>query len=1191
MDFVHLRAYSGHTLMQSLLSPEKLVRAASKMNMPAVAVTDDSNLCAIVQMVKARKAVGAEIAKAEEKGKETKLVSVPRTVFGMSLWMLDDIGAIDPELPDTGWGIALLAKDDTGHRNLCRLATIAQLHIHYRPRIDWDTLDAHRDGLICLTMDRSGPLSGEDDQAAMQRADHLLAIFGHDHLYAELCDQGLPGQRTVLDRTRRWSKDRRVDTVVTSPPRYLYPHGAVGLELLRANGHKLNLDHLRLKGKSLDTDQLWFKGRSDLEKLFPEDTEAINRTLEVAQRCTYMPPTGTFHFPQSDPPPEIHGTNSRWRWIHDWFPPPAAYGDIPRPDAPIERRDGWSLTDEYFAWYARTGLAIRLAKANSDGRELDKEVYEERLESEIRMIHDMGFCAYMLIVAEFINWAKDRGIPVGPGRGSVAGSLVAWAMRVTDVDSIEFDLLFERFLNPARKSMPDVDVDFGQARREEVIDHVKQRYGDDKVAQIITYGTSKVLGSVKDAARGIGMFFNDANKLTNLVGEAKTLEDAMRNEEDLRLMYQHDPVVRRAFDLARMLKGGVRQWGIHAAGVVVTPNPMSDYAPVHHMAEGQGKKKKTYKNVVGVDMKAVDYLGLIKFDFLGLKTLDILLQAIDLVWEATGERPDLSSLPYDDPATLELLGRGDTHGLFQVESYGMQDLLRRLKPSSIHDVIATLALYRPGPLQSGMVDDFVERKHGREDVAYFHPLLEPVLERSYGVIVYQEQVMQSAQVLAGYSLGDADLLRRAMGKKIPEEMEAHRGRFVRGASEKDIETKQANHIFDMIDHFSGYGFNLAHSAAYGLITWQTAWMKAHHRAQLMAAAMTWEANSREKLLAYLCNCRQNGLEVLGPDINKSRGSFHVEDEKIRFGLTAIKKVGQRTVDVIERIRREGGPFESVEDFLQRTTRRAVPKGAFDNLCRAGAFDSLQPRRDLSILTIPPTKKGTSKNHEEAKAAKEASTPWTWSERMDREMVALGIWLTGHPLDQYDATLRSTACDRTIEQMVTAKARKSFRTMGIISKIHKITTKGGQEMVFITISSPSAIVEVSCFPVTTRRYSHLIKKGAAVIVKGALDKDGAEGKFLVEEIRSLDEHRRKMSRSAEIVLENDELAGREAELIAILDRHKTTRRHEDRQTVTLTVTFDKGRKVHFDLDLDLDLCPELFIDMERFTGRLNAVVAG
>jgi len=1187
MNFVHLRAYSGHTLMQSLLSPEKLVRAASKMGMPAISITDDSNLCCLVQMVKAVKGLRAEVAEAKKEGEETKLLTFPKPIFGMTVWMTEDVELLNEEMPDNGWSIALLAKDEVGHRNLCRMSTIAQTHMHYKPRVDWSILDAHSDGLICLTTDRHGVFRFEEHD---DLAGHLLAIFGHNDMYVELCDQGLPGQREALGRGRTWANSHLVKTVVTSPPRYLYPHGAVGLELLRANGLKIHVDHLRLKGMSLDTDQLYFKSRSELEELFPDDIDAIDRTLEVAERCNYEPPTGIFHFPQSDPPPEIEGNKNRWRWIHEWFQPPAAYGDVSRPPAPAATREGWSLTDEYFIWYAEQGLEVRLRTARENNEDLDEGVYRERLASEIEMIHGMGFCAYMLIVAEFINWAKDRGIPVGPGRGSVAGSLVAWAMRITDVDSMAFNLLFERFLNPARKSMPDVDVDFGRARREEVIQHVKKRYGEECVGQIITYGTTLAKGSVKDAGRGIGMFFSDSDRLTKLVGDAKTVELAIEADEQLKALYDNDPVIRRAFELARMLKGGIRQWGVHAAGVVITPGPMSDYAPVHRMKEST-KKNAAMKNVVGVDMKAVDYLGLIKFDFLGLKTLDILLQATELVREATGVTPDLSRIPLDDARTLELLSKGDTHGLFQVESYGMQDLLRRLKPSNIHDVIATLALYRPGPLQSGMVDDYVERKHGREEVTYFHPLLEPVLKRSHGVIVYQEQVMQSAQVLAGYSLGDADLLRRAMGKKIASEMQAQRARFVAGAADNGIESKQANHIFDMIDHFSGYGFNLSHSAAYGLITWQTAWMKAHYRPQMMAAAMTWEAHKSEKLLAYICNCRQNGLEILGPDINKSRGIFHVEEGKVRFGLSAVKNVGQTAVNEIERLRKEDGPFESVEDFLRRTTRRMVSKTAFSNLCRVGAFDHLEPRRDLSLLSKPPTKKKNPKKEAEAEAAREASEPWTWSKRMDEELKAVGIWLTGHPLDQYAATLRSTVCDKSIGTMDTAKAHKPFRTMGIISKIHKITTRGGREMVFLTLSSPDAIVEVSCFPETTRRYKHLIKKGAAVIIKGALDKDGAEGKFLVEEIRSLDEYRRWMSRSAEIVLHDHELVGRETHLLSVLETHRAVARPESRQPVMLTVIFNDGKRAHFDLDLELDLKPDLFTDMERFTGRLDSIKAG
>jgi DNA polymerase-3 subunit alpha len=788
MAFAHLHVHTQFSILDGAIPVKKLAPAAAALGQAAVAVTDHCNLYGAVQFDKSCKEAGIH------------------PVFGSGLWWQPEgLGFKDPREALGAWHLIALIEDAAGYRNLCHLITRAIFDgMFYKPRIDLELLRKHREGLILLTSGLRGPVRGPlaagDPDLARTHLTRLAEIFGPEHLYVELQDVGFEQDAAANDGARRLAAELGLSCVVTNAVHYLKPEQAPVLEVLQCIGSGVSLnDPERRRPVS---DQLYLKTEEEMRALFPDDGDAIERTAEIADRCQYKFNYSTYYFPASDPPDggEDADTDANWEFFYRAFPPPRDFG-MPDPEERIPPRPGGAGSlNGYFRWYCEEGLKLRLKRvedADGDGH----KVYWDRLETEIAIVKSMGFPAYFLIVAEFINWAKDRDIPVGPGRGSAAGSLAAWATRITDIDPIRFDLLFERFLNPERVSMPDVDVDFCQDRREEVIQHTREKYGYDYVAQIITYGKLQAKLAVRDVARICDLTFNDADRVAKLIPDELgiTLEKAVQ-EEALSNLMDADVRVRRILTLARGIEGLTRQTGVHAAGVVVADRPLVELVPLYRDGPEGGP-------VVQFDMKSAESVGLIKFDFLGLKTLDQIRDAVQMIARNTGEQIDMSAVPIDDPPTYELLQKGDALGVFQVESSGMRELLTKLKPSCLDDVVALVALYRPGPLSAGMVDDFIDRKHGRQQVSYPLPQLEPILKSTYGVVVYQEQVMQIAQVLASYSLGEADLLRRAMGKKKPEEMAKQEVRFLEGAEQNNIDKGVAKEIFDLLAMFAAYGFN------------------------------------------------------------------------------------------------------------------------------------------------------------------------------------------------------------------------------------------------------------------------------------------------------------------------------------------------------------------------------------------------
>jgi DNA polymerase III subunit alpha len=1137
VSFVHLHVHSQFSLLDGTASPAAIARRAADLGMPAVALTDTSNLYGGVAFYKACK--------------DAKV----RPILGCELTIQPEgIGFRDPERDRGGYQAILLVEDARGYGNLCALITRAIFDgLYYRPRIDLDLLGQHRDGLIVLTGGPKGlvgrALGRERPEAAAAWLSDLSERLGPDRLYVELQDLGLPRGHELLAHSRAIAAEVGVPTVVTNAVHYLEPEQAAVHEVLHAIAHGISLDDPARP--IAPTDQAWFKPAEDMRALFGGDP-AIDRTLEIAERCSYHYDFKTYHFPATTPPdtatPDARGelaaqpdTDANWAYFYAAFPPPRDFG-LPDPKVQIPPRPpGAGNLQGYFAWYCREGLALRLQLLPPEAH----AEYHQRLETEITIIGEMGFPAYMLIVAEFINWSKDNGIPVGPGRGSAAGSLVAWAMRITDIDPIRFSLLFERFLNPRRVSMPDIDVDFCQDRREEAIEHVREKYGAPLVSQIITYGTLKAKAAVRDVCRVLDLSFNDADRIAKLIPDdlTTTLESALRDVETLRALNEGDPKVRRVLDIAREIEGLCRQTGIHAAGVVIADRPLVEYAPLYRDGPDGGP-------VVQYDMKSAESIGLIKFDFLGLKTLDQIRDATALILRNHGIAVDVGQIDLDDAATYALLERGDALGVFQLESSGMRELLTKLKPNCVDDMVALVALYRPGPLQSGMTDEFVERKHARRDVSYALPMLEPILRGTYGTVIYQEQVMQIAQVMAGYDLGEADMLRRAMGKKNAAEMDQQRSRFVEGSVERGISRTIATEVFDQLAMFAAYGFNKSHSAAYGMISYQTAWLKAHYRPEYMAAVMTVEQANTDKVLTYVRDCQAHGVRVEPVCLNRSSAVFEVpppadrgpDGDAIYFGLGAIKNVGHNAVQAILDARAAvGGRFENPSSFFEHIDYKRVNKRVIEQLVKAGAFDfSGLPRRAIFESIEAASAAGQRKQADRAAGqgslfgALTSVRPeppfrfpdvpdWPLTERLQHERDVLGLYLSGHPMQVHAGDVaRFASCP--IAAIDSDRLGDEVRVVGTVAELRTVKTRAGDRMAFVQLEDVDATVECTFFAGNWSRSQRTVEAGAPILVTGTVEQRDAELKIRATSAELLSEVRARTKREVTFRLRAEDLAG-------------------------------------------------------------------
>jgi DNA polymerase-3 subunit alpha len=1148
VPFAHLHVHSQRSVLDGTADVDDLVSAAKAHGFSALALTDTTNLYGAVAFTKACKSAGLH------------------AVLGAELHVQPEgVAYADPRREAGGYQIVALVEDDAGYRNLCVLITDAIFSgVSYKPRVDLRQLAACRDGLIFLTgglKGASGRVAQAGPDAARGVVSALADAVGAERLMLELVDHGVPGQDAVNQLQRGLATSLGLPTVVTNAVHMVRPEDVGVLDVLHAIGSG---GSMAVDGRvAVASDQAWLKPEREMRALFPDDASAIDLAGAVAERCSYKMQLGVYRFPATTPPdaPSEGGqppdTDANWAYFYRAFPPPRLFG-LPGPGDAVPPRpaDAGHLVG-YFGWYARRGLDLRLQRVPADAH----AAYRERLESEIQMIAQMGFPAYLLIVAEFINWSKDQGIPVGPGRGSAAGSLVAWALRITDIDPIRFGLLFERFLNPERVSMPDIDVDFCQDRREEAIDHVRTQYGADLVSQIITFGTFKARAAVRDVARVLDLSFNDADRLAKLIpdGFGVTLEDALQQEPRLVALAEGDPRVRRVLALAQAIEGNVRQTGVHAAGVVIADRPLVEIAPLYRDDRGGGP-------VVQFDMKSAEAAGLVKFDFLGLKTLDQVRDALALIERNHGVALDLADLPDEDEQTMQLLARGESLGVFQLESQGMRELLTRLRPNHVEDMVALVALYRPGPLQSGMVEDFVDRKHGLKPVSYPHPALEPILQGTYGTIIYQEQVMQIAQVLAGYSLGEADLLRRAMGKKDPAEMEGQRVRFVGGAVARGVGEALAREIFELLFQFASYGFNKSHSAAYGMIAYQTAWLKAHYRAEFMASLMTIEAADADKVLQYVLDARRAGIVVEPVCLNESQRHFAVPPvrdrpvdadgrprDSIRFGLAAVKAVGEGAVDaLLDGRRAAGGRFATATDAFERLDFRKVNKRVVEALVKAGAFDfsgvsrasmwaSLESAMSYGQQVQSDRASGQiglfAAMGSRAGSLRFPEVPeWSTGQRLAGEREVLGLYLSGHPMEAH-ARDRSRLKAATLQQVGVVEDEVDIRALGLVADIRTARTRSGDRMAFVRIEDETRSLECTFFSEAWARSQRALESGEPVVVSGRIERTD-DVRILASSVETLSAARATWAREIRISLPIGVAAGEHlGALKAALEAHR------------------------------------------------------
>ena len=1050
---MHLRLHSEYSLADSVIRIPDLVQAAAAAGMPAVALTDQGNVFALVKFYRAAEALGI------------------KPLIGADLRLR--------EAEAGGAGLfTLLCCDQRGYRNLSELITRSYLEGQQSgvPILERAWLAGHTEGLIALSGAREGELgrallAGRDSQAQALLKD-WMSWFPR-RFYLEVQRTGREGEEEYLRSAVTLAARSGLPIVATNDVRFLQAgdFGAHEARVCIQEGHTLN-DPRRPR---LYSEQQYLRGQTEMQQLFADLPEALENSVEIARRCNFSLELGKNFLPA--------------------YPVPAGM-DI----------EGFLRTE------AEQGLRRRLdTAAGAAGSDTHIQPYYERLANELGVILRMGFAGYFLIVADFIRWAREHGVPVGPGRGSGAGSLVAYALGITDLDPLEHDLLFERFLNPERVSMPDFDVDFCMQGRDRVIDYVAQRYGRGRVAQIITYGSMAARAVVRDVGRVLGHTYGYVDQIAKLIPFEleMTLEKALEQEPELRKRYQEDEEVRQLIDLAKSLEGLARNAGKHAGGVVIAPSELTEFMPLYCEAGGSHP-------VTQFDKDDVEAVGLVKFDFLGLRTLTIIDWAVNIInrgRSARGESPlDIAALPMDDAETYALLRRCQTAAVFQLESRGMRDLIRRLKPDRFDDIVAVNALFRPGPLQSGMVDDFIARKHGRAKADYLHPKLEPILKSTYGVILYQEQVMQIAQVLAGYTLGSADLLRRAMGKKKPEEMAQQRDVFVKGAVERGVPERLATHIFDLMEKFAGYGFNKSHSVAYALLAYQTAWLKAHYPAAFMAAVLSSDMDHTDKVVAFVDECRSLQLGVLPPDVNRSEYMFAAADDRnIRYGLGAIKGVGLAAIEGLLAERREHGDFQSLEDLCRRIDLQKANRRVLEALIRAGALDRLGANRATLMARLPQALAAADQGSRASAAGQDdlfglaggtvsrdvtahaltERPEWDDDERLRGERETLGLYLTGHPVARYAADLRQVVSSPLGELAdatppVAGERGSIFassRTVTVAGLVVDLRRRNGR--VSLTLDDRSGRLEATLFEDVFNRFRSLAVKDRVVVVEGRL----------------------------------------------------------------------------------------------------------
>jgi DNA polymerase-3 subunit alpha len=1108
-NFVHLRLHTEFSLADSLVRIKPLVKRVADLNMPACAITDQTNFYGLIKFYKAAQGAGI------------------KPIVGSDFWVANSDSEGKPTL------VSLLAVDNVGYKNIIQLISRAWQHgqqqgVAYVQRA-W--VSEHSEGVIALSGGKWGDIGMALLAGRTAQAQELIQGWMRDfpaRFYLELQRTGRENDENYLHQAVALADEQQCPVVATNDVRFLKRDDFDVHEARVCISEGRTLDDPRRERRF--SDQQFLRSAEEMVELFSDIPEAITNTIEIAKRCNVTIQMGKYFLPE-----------------------------YPIPDGLTEA--------DFFRKICREGLEKRLSRilqADSPDYAAERKVYDDRLNFELDIIIQMGFSGYFLIVMDFIQWAKDHEIPVGPGRGSGAGSLVAYSLDITDLDPLQYDLLFERFLNPERVSMPDFDIDFCMDNRDRVISYVADNYGRDAVSQIITFGTMAAKAVVRDVARVQGKSYGLADKLSKMIPPTPgmTLEVALEQESILREFLEHDGDAQEIWEMAKQLEGLTRNVGKHAGGVVIAPTKLTDFSPLYCDETGSGL-------VTQFDKNDVEEAGLVKFDFLGLRTLTIIDWArimIDKQRLKSGEAPlDITAIPLDDPKTFALLKRAETTAVFQLESRGMKDLIKRLQPDNLEDLIALVALFRPGPLESGMVDDFINRKHGRAQVAYpdakfQHMSLKPVLEPTYGVIVYQEQVMQIAQVLAGYTLGGADMLRRAMGKKKPEEMAKQREVFEAGAKQQGVDPGLAIKIFDLVEKFAGYGFNKSHSAAYALVSYQTAWLKAHYPAHFMAATISSDMDKTDKVVTFIEECRQMKLKMLPPDVNSGEFQFTVDDAgNIIYGLGAIKGLGEGPVESIIAARTAGGPFKNIFDFCARVDPRKLNKRALEALIRSGAADNLGPgiNIDFDRAVMFAAMNEAVKTAEQSAANSNAGMmdlfgdvvpsdggsdtvytdfhrvrSWTIKERLHAEKETLGLYLTGHPIDEYDAELNHLVSSRIAD----LKPEKSNQTVaGLVVAQRVMKTKRGDTMAFVTLDDRTARIEIAIFADAYNQSRDLLLKDGLLVINGQVSYDDYNGmlKMRADTISLLADVRQEKARELCLAVESGALAANFIQQLGVL----------------------------------------------------------
>ena len=1087
--FIHLRVHSDFSMVDGLQKIGPIVSAAAANNMPALALTDQMNMCGLVRFYGSAHGKGI------------------KPLVGADFWVQSD------ELGDEQFRLTLLAMDNDGYQNITLLISrgYQRGHVQGRPVIDKAWLGEHAKGVIVLSGGREGDVGKFLLKGNRQMVEHCLAFYQThfpDAYYLELLRTGRPDEEVYLHMAVAIATEFELPVVATNEVVFLTADDFDAHEIRVAihDGYTL-MDKRRPRRYS---PQQYLRSQEEMAELFADIPEALENTVEIAKRCNVTVRLGEYFLPN--------------------FPT----GDM--------------TTEDFLVMKSKEGLEERLEFLFPDPavRAERRPEYDERLDIELKVINQMGFPGYFLIVMEFIQWSKDNGIPVGPGRGSGAGSLVAYALKITDLDPLEFDLLFERFLNPERVSMPDFDVDFCMDRRDEVIDHVSEMYGREAVSQIITFGSMAAKAVVRDVGRVLGHAYGFVDRISKLIppDPGMTLAKAFEAEPKLPELYEQGEEVKDLIDMARRLEGVVRNAGKHAGGVVIAPTKITDFAPLYCDDEG-------HHPVTQFDKNDVEYAGLVKFDFLGLRTLTIIDWALGMInprLAKEGKPPvDIAAIPIDDKKSFALLQRFETTAVFQLESRGMKDLIKRLQPDCFEDMIALVALFRPGPLQSGMVDNFIERKHGKEAISYpdekwQHESLKPILEPTYGIILYQEQVMQIAQTLAGYTLGGADMLRRAMGKKKPEEMAKQRAGFEEGAVKNGVDGELAMKIFDLVEKFAGYGFNKSHSAAYALVSYQTLWLKTHFPAEFMAAVMTADMDNTDKIVTLVDECQRMGLTVIPPDVNTGRYRFSVnEDGHIVYGIGAVKGVGEGPIEAILDARDRDGPFRDLFDFCNRVDIKKLNKRVMEKLILSGAMDRLGPHRAALMATLEEAMRAA-EQHAKAQAVGQvdmfgvlteeiddvkkafANVPhWPDKVWLEGERETLGLYLTGHPINQYSSELRRYTSGRLCDLHPTSRDTVTTAA-GLVIAARSMVTKRGNKMGIFTLDDRSGRLDVTLFSEALEKYEELMQKDRILVVSGQVSFDDFSGglKMSARELLDINDARERFARAIRISLDEQRI---------------------------------------------------------------------